>query len=97
MGGFVQIVEYETDRADEMKALRDDMRDEGGTPGFDGLTVTQDRDNPRRWLMIVEFASYEEAMANSARPETDAMAKKMAALAAGPPKFHNLDIRETYP
>jgi hypothetical protein len=46
--------------------------------------------------MIVEFASYEEAMANSARPETDEMAKKMSALASGPTKFHNLDVRETF-
>jgi quinol monooxygenase YgiN len=97
MGGFVQIIEYETERADDMRKLRDDMQDTDTVMGFNRLTVTQDRDNPKRWLLIVEFASYEEAMANSAKPETDEMAKKMNALTVGGAKYHNLDTRETYP
>jgi hypothetical protein len=43
-------------------------------------------------VTIVEFPSYEEAMANSARPETDQMAKQLAALCTSGPNFHNLDV-----
>jgi hypothetical protein len=42
----------------------------------------------------VFFDSFEDAMKNSALPETDALAKKTAALADGPPVFFNLDIIE---
>lgn len=99
MGGFVQIIEYETDKPEEMKALRNEMQDDMGeaAPNFGRLVVTQDRDNPRRYLIIVEFPSYEEAMANSNRPEVDAMAQKMNALTKGGAKYHNLDVRETAP
>jgi quinol monooxygenase YgiN len=95
---FIQIIEYETDRADEIAELMGGMpTGPGDDPGFVRLTVTQDRDNPRRFLTIVEFASYEVAMANSDRPETGEMAARFAELCAGPPRFHNLDVVTTAP
>jgi len=48
-------------------------------PGFIRLEQTQDHDNPRHYMTIVEFPSYELAMANSTRPETDEMARELAA------------------
>jgi quinol monooxygenase YgiN len=94
---FIQIIEYETDRADEIAALMGEMPPDGDAPGFVRLTVTQDRDNPRRYVTIVEFESYEVAMENSDKPETGEMAAKLAALCSGPPKFHNLDVVTTAP
>jgi len=95
---FIQIIEYETDRADEIAQLMEDVRPQDSDgPGFVRMAVTQDRDNPRRYLTIVEFTSYEVAMANSERPETDEMAGKLAALCAGPPRFHNLDVIQSAP
>ena len=96
--GFVQIIEYETDRFDEiMEVVRDGRPEAGDSTGFVRVTVTQDRDNPRRYLTFVEFASYEEAMANSDRPETGEFAAKLAALCTSPPTFHNLDVVLTEP
>ena len=46
-------------------------------------------------MQVVEFPSYEEAMANSALPETAAFAEKLAALCASGPTFRNLDIVRT--
>jgi hypothetical protein len=43
-------------------------------------------------MVIAEFESYELAMENSARPETDAFAKKMAEMTDGPPTFGNYDL-----
>jgi hypothetical protein len=93
---FIQIVEYETERAGEIAALMNDRRDQamaaGEQPPFTQLIVTQDRDNPKRFLVIMEFPSYEQAMANSARPETDAMAQEMTKLISRGPVYHNLDV-----
>jgi hypothetical protein len=95
---FVQIIEYETDRPDEMRAVAETFRASQGEPppGF-RVTTTRDRDRPNRYFTIVEFPSYEVAMENSAKPETDAFAKQMAALCTSPPKFYNLDVQETAP
>lgn len=95
---FIQIIEYETDRPDEMWALGEARMAEMGDPppGF-RLTITQDRDRPRRFMTIVEFPSYEMAMANSERPETDAFAREMAALCTDGPHFRNLEVRRTVP
>ena len=60
------------------------------------VTVTSDRDNPRRYLIVAEFDSYEAAMENSNLEETDNLAADMAALLDGPPTFHNLNVLEVY-
>ncbi len=95
--GFIQIIEYETDRFDEIQALGDEnMEGTEMPPGF-RMTVTRDRDNPNRYFTIVEFPSYEVAMENSARPETDKFAKAMTALCTSGPKFYNLDVQMSMP
>jgi quinol monooxygenase YgiN len=99
MAGFVQIIEFTTSRPEEVKAVTDEYRAARVASG-DQLpvvrsTVTADKDRPNTYLNIVEFASYEDAMANSKNPATSAMSAKMMALCDGPPKFLNLDIVET--
>jgi len=93
---FIQTIEYETDRPDEMWALGEARRVEMGDPppGF-RLTITQDRDRPSRFVTIVEFPSYEAAMESSGHPDTDAFAQKMAALCTDGPHFRNLEVRYT--
>ena len=54
--------------------------------------LCQDRDNDGRYFNIVFFDSYEEAMENSALPETDRLSKKLMSFADGPPTFYNLDV-----
>jgi hypothetical protein len=95
---FIQIIEYETDKPDEMWALGEARSAEMGDPppGF-RLTITQDRDHPNRYVTIVEFPSYEVAMENSAHPDTDAFARNMAALCTSGPHFRNLEVRRTSP
>ena len=95
---FVQVIEYETDRPDEIMALGESQRSErADVPEGFRVTVTRDRDNPNRYFTIVEFPSYEEAMANSARPETDAFARQTAALCTSGPRYYNLDVIATMP
>ncbi len=97
MAGFIQIIEYQTSRIDEVQALIEERRSQmaGDTTVRRG-TLTADRDRPGYYLSIIEFDSYESAMENSNRPETRELAASMAKLCDGPPTFYNLDVRETW-
>lgn len=90
---FVQIIEFGTDRIDEALAAVEEYRSasEGRRTNTRGL-LTQDRDHPGRYVNIVFFPSYEEAMKNSELPETQKLAQTMMSLGNGEPRFVNLDI-----
>jgi quinol monooxygenase YgiN len=93
MAGFVQIIEFKTSRIDEIEALANERSPQlqaGST--VHRVTVTADRDRPGYYFTIAEFDSYEKAMENSNRPETNEFAAQMAKLCDGPPKFYNLDV-----
>lgn len=95
--GFVQIIEFRTSRPDEVVALGEKWMEE--TQGRNTLVrelVGADRDEPGRYMLIVEFDSYEAAMQNSALPETQKVATTMAELCDGPPSFRNLDVIATH-
>jgi uncharacterized protein (DUF1330 family) len=91
---FVQIVEFQTDRIDEMRALSEEMDEKfaGRNLGPTHRLVLRDRNTPGRYLVVVEFDSYEEAMRNSNDPETTKMAESMAALCTRPPSFTDCDV-----
>ena len=95
MAGFVQIIEVQTSRIDELESLIDEIRSQPGPMPVERATLAADRDRPGYYLNIVEFDSYEQAMENSNKPETAAMAERMAALCDAPPKFYNLDVRRS--
>ncbi|ONI74406.1 hypothetical protein BWI15_13935 [Kribbella sp. ALI-6-A] len=99
MTGFVQLIEYRTSRPDEIAALMSDYRGKREAEAADGpsptrVMVCSDRDESGRYTSIVEFASYEEAMENSNRPDTSEFASALMELCDGPPTFHNLDLLE---
>jgi hypothetical protein len=96
MAGFVQIIEYRTQKPDEIAALMDEFqktREAAGDGPRPARALTcADRDEPGRYFAIVEFGSYEEAMANSQRADTTEFSEKMMELCDGPGKFYNLDV-----
>jgi hypothetical protein len=72
MAGFVQIIEFQTSRRDEVEALGREIRDrldDGRSSSPKRGTIVADRDRPNYYLNIVEFDSQEAAMENSRRPE----------------------------
>jgi hypothetical protein len=90
---FIQIIEFHTSRIDEFDAaLAEWMTASEGWRAPTRSVRTQDRDRADTYLQIVEFPSYEAAMANSNRPETAALAKRLSDLASEPPAFRNLDV-----
>jgi quinol monooxygenase YgiN len=93
MAGFVQIIEFQTSRVDEMQALAEQRRAElAAETAPHRVTWTADRDRPGFYLVIAEFESYEVAMANSSRPEVSEFSAELGKLCEAPPKFYNLDV-----
>ena len=95
--GFIQIIEFKTSKGDEVAKLDEEWiaATKGKTTATRVLRCV-DRNDPARQFTIVEFPSYEAAMKNSERPETGAMAERMAALCDGPPTFYNLDVTQSH-
>lgn len=90
---FVQIIEWRTKKIDEMRAVGEEWeRATEGKRKAGRRIICEDRDQRGRYFTIVFFDTYEEAMENSALPETDALSKKMMGFAEGPPTFYNLDV-----
>jgi hypothetical protein len=97
---FVQILEYETDQPAEVAALAGGRMGAAAAaagslpPGFRVL-VTQDRDNARHFVTIVEFPS--EAAANQAIAENNSaeVLEKMTSLCTSGPKFTYLNVATT--
>ncbi|MEV6105319.1 hypothetical protein AB0M28_11475 [Streptomyces sp. NPDC051940] len=90
---FVQIIEYETDRAQEVSQVFDDWMQ--ATEGKRTMTRdchTQDRDKAGHYVDIVEFPSYEKAMLNNDLPETQRTADRFRALCTSEPRFVNLEV-----
>jgi hypothetical protein len=95
---FIQIIEFRTSKFADMQAVGNEW--EKATEGkrkAGRRVLCQDKDNPERYFNIVFFDSYEDAMENSALPETDAFSKKMMSFADGAPNFYNLDVVEDRP
>ena len=87
---FIQVIQAKSTRRDEVRAL---MEEWGNLPnegsGFLGSTNGFTDDD--EFIGVVRFESKEKAMANSDRPETTAMAERMAALMDGPPTFRDCE------
>jgi hypothetical protein len=89
---FVQIIEYQTSKPDEIRKMGEEFQGSRGQAEGITATVVKDRDSENTYMTIVRFPSYEVAMENSAREETGEFAAKMAELCDGPPTFRNLDV-----
>ncbi|MFF0145070.1 uncharacterized protein DUF1059 [Amycolatopsis sulphurea] len=94
-GGFVQLIEFRADaqgmeRFDEL--AQQWKHDIGSDRTAGWYLVGADRDEPGRYVQIVEFPSYEDAMSNSKHPATGRIAAGMSELVDGEPSYRNLDV-----
>lgn len=90
---FTQVIEFQTSDLPAFHAALDDWLSatEGIRAGERG-TLTADRDRPGTYVQIVEFPSYEAAMANSDDVHTREFASRMQELCDEDPAFRNLDV-----
>ena len=90
---FVQIIECQTKKVDELMALDDEW--EKQTEGKRTLrrsVVGRDRNDPDRYFILAFFDSYESAMVNSNLPETTEFGRKQQELLDAPMRFTDLDV-----
>jgi quinol monooxygenase YgiN len=88
---FVQTIKFKTDNIDDFIKLSEEGPGDEAR-GEARAWILQDRDNPGTYMVSVEFPSYEEAMKNNDRPETQEFAAKMRALIGGDPEWGNYDL-----
>jgi hypothetical protein len=90
---FTQIIEFTTGRIDKFNAGLDEWmaRSEGYRIPHRAV-LRRDRDAQDRYLLMVEFASYEQGTENSGRPETGEFAAFLAGISDGALTFRNLDV-----
>ncbi|MEU3558107.1 hypothetical protein [Streptomyces fragilis] len=95
---FVQIIDFETERIDEvrqrMAEYEEQSRTQGRTTAPTARMLLKDRANGNRYLAVVEFEDYETAMANSDAPETGELAQQLSALMTRPPVYTDCDVQE---
>ncbi len=92
MPAFVQIIEYSTSRHEEIDAFMAAWRERHPQMGPSRATVCAERSATGKYLSIIEFPSYEDAMRNSTDPATQEFAAFMQSVCDGPPVFHDLDV-----
>jgi hypothetical protein len=93
---FIQIIDYRTSKYEEVERLGQEWEEAAAESGSTARrrVLVRDRDVADRYLNIVFFDSYEEAMQNSDNPVTQEFAGKMAELVDSPPTFLDLDVIE---
>ncbi|EHK83964.1 DUF1059 domain-containing protein [Saccharomonospora azurea] len=95
-GAFVQLIEFHTDRIDEVERMAREWADAiGADRTARWALVGADRDRPGTYMEIVEFPDYPAGMENSAHPATAEFAEKVRAVCTDEPRFVNLEVRST--
>jgi predicted small metal-binding protein len=93
-GGFVQVIEFRTDRIEEFEQIEDRWVEAIGKDTTAQWAITgADRTRPGHYLQVVGFPSYDAAMANSKHPATDRFSRMLAEICDGEAVFHDLDVR----
>jgi hypothetical protein len=90
---FAQIIEFKTSRIEDFHANLDAwMTKTEGNRIPHRAVLSRDRDAVDRYLLTVEFGSYDTGMENSNRPETSEFAAVLAEISEGSLAFRNLDV-----
>jgi hypothetical protein len=90
---FIQLIDYHTERFDEVDALLTRWIDEtAGKRTARRTRVCRDRHDPTHYIEILEFDSAEDAARNSQLPETDAVHREFVTLCTSGPRFIDLDV-----
>jgi len=94
---FVQIVDFRTERLEDMQKVLQEaaQRNAGKEGGPTHRMLLKDRDQPNRYVALLEFESYDEAMRNSDDPETGKLAEQLGALCIGERVYSNFDVLES--
>jgi hypothetical protein len=91
---FVQLIEFDTDDIAEYDAIVDRWATAiGANRTVRWSLAAADRDRPGRYVAVVEFPGYTQAMANSGHQATAAFLKELQSISSSEPQFRNLEVR----
>ena len=90
---FVQTISVRAGDGDALANLMTEWHSSqaGVAPGYLGSRLLADRDDPGRYLIVVDFSSAEEAARNNDRSETQEWGARLTDLVDGDPAFGNFD------
>ncbi|MER5442621.1 hypothetical protein [Streptomyces sp. NPDC002790] len=93
---FIQIIDFESQRFGEMRELLEafEQRMQGTEGGPTHRMMLKDRDTTGRYLAVIEFESYEDAMRSNEHPEVAELNRQLSALCTRPPAFTNFDLKD---
>ncbi len=89
---FTQHIVFYAASDQEVLDLASSGMGESDGPGPIGARVLRLRDKPGRYVIQVDFASWEEAVANNDRQETQQWAARLREIAKSEIKYENLDV-----
>lgn len=89
---FTQHIVFYAASDQEVLDLVSSAMEESNGSGPIGARVLRFRDKPSRYVIQVDFASWEEAVANNDRPETQQWAARLREIAESEIKYENLDV-----
>jgi hypothetical protein len=93
MTKLIQLIEYWTDRFDEVDNLLTDwITDSQGQRTATRTRIGQDRHDSQHYIEVLEFSSVEDAELNSQLPVTDAVHQRFVPLCSRGPFFTDLLI-----
>jgi hypothetical protein len=88
---FIQVIQGRCTRHDDLRAFSATWRTELGDGAHGWLGATFGFTDDDLFIGVVRFASRDDAMANSRRPEQGAWAERLGAILDGPPEFRDYD------
>lgn len=88
---FTQILDVHSARERELHDLARTWHTKqlGVAPGYEGIRILADRDDPTRFFVVVDFTTEEQANQNNDRPETQAWAETLRTLVTAEPIYHS--------
>lgn len=88
---FTQHIVVEATDGDALLNL---VRDDSSSfpDGLTGIRLLRFRDKPNKYVIQVDFDSWDHAEASNARPETQSWAKRLAEMVDGSPKYEDLNV-----
>jgi len=90
---FVQLMEYQTSKPDEVQRLHDEWKQATqGKRNARRTLVTKHHGDGDRFCELVFFDSYDDAMENSKLPETQEFAKRFRDAVDGEVTYFDLDV-----
>ncbi|MFP4149051.1 MAG: hypothetical protein ACLFUG_06230 [Nitriliruptoraceae bacterium] len=93
---FTETMTVTSQDPDRLRTLLADWHTEQleVAPGYQGVRLLEDQGHPGRWIIEVDFTSYEDAERTSGPPRSRAWAEELRGLLDVEPEYQDDDLTE---